>query len=110
MSKYPGFAPFDGDGRVSAYPPPVRPLGVGRPTSVTNSTARKLIDLFERHGYSHHSQEVTTLWVLIAWCQHHKKPFEVWRWDVGTLSSYAIYRNKIHTGVSQDGATRVMKG
>lgn len=103
------YAPFDGDGRRKQYPPAIRPLGEGRPTAVTNGTARKLIEMFSIHGLSNHSQQLTTLWVLIAWCQHHKKPFEVWRWNAGDISVYGIFLDNIPTGISQQGATRVMK-
>lgn len=103
------YAPFDGDGRLKQYPPAVRPLGDGRPTAVTNARAGQLIELFSRNGMSNHSQQLTTLWVLIAWCQHHKKPFEVWRWNAGDISEYGIFLGEIPTGISQQGATRVMK-
>lgn len=109
MSKHAEYAPFDGDGRRKQYPPPIRPLGEGRPTAVTNAKARQLIELFGRYGLSNHSQRLTTLWVLIAWCQHHKKPFEVWRWNAGDISAYGIFLDKIPTGISQQGGTRVMK-
>ncbi len=103
------YAPFDGDGRLKQYPPAIRPLGEGRPTAVTNGTARKLIEMFSIHGLSNHSQQLTTLWVLIAWCQYHKKPFEVWRWNAGDISVYGIFLDKIPEAISQQGATRVMK-
>lgn len=101
--------PFDGDGRRKQYPPAIRPLGEGRPCAVTNARARQLIELFGRYGHSSHSQQLTTLWVLIAWCQHHKKPFEVWRWNAGDISTYGIFLDKIPEAISQQGATRVMK-
>lgn len=85
------YAPFDGDGRVKSYPPAVRFLEAGRPTAVRNSVARNLIESFERQGASYHSAQLSTLWVLITWCQHHKHTFQVWRYTQGDLSSYAIY-------------------
>lgn len=110
MSKHEEFAPFDGDGRVKVYPPPVRFMQTGRPTAVTNSVARNLIDMFGRIGMSSHSPMVSTLWVLITWCKHHNKPFEVWRWDSegSQYSSYGIFLDKISPDVSQEGATRVL--
>lgn len=110
MNKHAEFAPFDGDGRFKVYPPPVRFLQTGRPEAVTNSTARLLIDLFQRHGMSNHSPMVSTLWVLITWCKHHNKPFEVWRWDSegSQYSSYGIFLDKIPSMIDQEGATRVL--
>jgi hypothetical protein len=105
MTNYANFAPFDGDGRVKVYPPAIRFLQTGRPEGVTNAVARRVIDEFERHGMSNHSPKVSTLWVLITWCQRHNKPLEVWKWELG---GYSIFLNKIHQGVSQEGGHKVL--
>lgn len=105
MSQYANFAPFDGDGRVKQYPPPIRFMQTGRPVGVTNAVARNLIDEFERHGMSIHSPQVSTLWVLITWCKHRNRAFEVWKWELG---GYAIFLDKIHQGISQEGGHKVL--
>lgn len=102
------FEPFDGDGRRKVYPPAVRPIQAGKPTAVTNGTARNLISMFQEQKESNHSGAMTTLWVLIAWCQHQKKPFEVWRWDMGTLSCYSIFLGEIPPTLSREGAIKVL--
>lgn len=106
MTKHAEFAPFDGDGRVKKYPPAVRFLSQGRPTAVTNGTARRIIEEFQRHGMSNHSPQLSTLWVLITWCQYHFKPFEVWKWDCG--NGVAIFLDKIPGEVCSVGAYKVL--
>jgi hypothetical protein len=106
VSKHAEFAPFDGDGRLKSYPPAVRFLGAGRPTAVTNSVARRVIEEFQRHGMSNHSPQVTTLWVLITWCKHHNRAFEVWYWDSG---GYSIVLDRMDNHViSQEGGRKVL--
>jgi hypothetical protein len=104
---FPDFAPFDGDGRVKQYPPAIRFLETGRPVGVTNGTARRIIDEFQRHGESIHSPQISTLWVLITWCQHHKKPFVVWKWELG---GYSIHLDKISPSITQQGGREVLRG
>lgn len=106
--KHSDFAPFDGDGRFKKYPPAVRFLEAGKPTAVTNAVARQLIEMFVTHGNSNHSQHLTTLWVLITWCQYHNKPFEVWCWRAGDLRTYGIFLDKIPNGFGKERASMVL--
>lgn len=99
------FVPFEGDGRLKRTPPAFSSLKTGRPTPVTNGTARRIIDEFQRYGLSNHSPQLSTLWVLITWCKAHNKPFEVWKWELG---GYSIFMNQIPQAVSQEGGRKVL--
>jgi len=74
MKKFSGpldFAPFTGDGRVRVEPP--RPAQFpGLPIAVSNSQARSMIQLFMEFGYSNHSPNARTLWVLMLYAQQHQ--------------------------------------
>ena len=101
------YAPFDRDGRLTAATPTNGPYTlIGTyPTSVTNATARRLIDELWRHGMSTHSAMGSTLWVLICWCQRNNRSFEVWKWPEG---GYCLHLDKINPAISTEGAEKVL--
>jgi hypothetical protein len=87
------FAPFEGDGRKRIEPmrnlqePAVRGAD-SKP--LTRSQCRDAIQRFVDTGMSAHSGAGNTLWVVIAWCEHHNISYAIdgawgWGWEVRRL-------------------------
>lgn len=69
------YKPFDGDGRMKVEP--INPPPDTRPIAVRKGTARMAIDAFLRTGNSTHSAMGMTLWVILAYCDHHQLAYTV---------------------------------
>ena len=81
---------FDGDGRFMVQPTVHLPGTY--PIAVRRSTARLLIEAFNKSGGSNHSGQGATLWVLLQHLQDTKQPY-VLRAQCGEF--YQLERLKI---------------
>lgn len=69
------YRPFDGDGRLKIEPKFTLPATL--PMTLSKSRCRMTIRNLVESGVTNHSGQGGTLWVVLAWCQFHEKPYEL---------------------------------
>lgn len=63
---------FEGDGRAMIAARPRDVIEGTRPLRVRRSAARRVVEIFEKHGQTNHSERGGTLWVVREWCRVRK--------------------------------------
>ena len=91
------YEPFDGDGRTMVRPTASTKNGRPgtSPAPLTRAQARRVIDLFAKHGHTSHGKTGSDLWVLDTWAHHQGLPVRIMKHPLGGWHCIEIEDEKI---------------